>query len=273
MLVTAADDLPDDPAGVERWPRPAHAEPSASWPTSTSPGGSCRGVMSQRDRAGPGRDAGRPRLRPDEPRRRRPPGRREGAGLPGGARRRGRRRRAPRTRSSRSPTRPRCCLEAGVTAFVQPGGSIRDAEVLGARREGRRDDAHHGKAPLPALTPRPGCAAPEGSAATHHGVRPGLDECGPGRKLPVGVRPTLAATRIDPSLSARASGARASGVPKQARRRYTRPLSDRRRRPPGARRSRALLPSPDHVRTPPLLPHDRDRVRQQPARPPHRCTR
>ena len=36
----------------------------------------------------------------------------------------------PRTRSSRSRTARRCCLDAGVTAIVQPGGSMRDAEVL-----------------------------------------------------------------------------------------------------------------------------------------------
>ena len=41
-------------------------------------------------------------------------------------------RRAPRTPSTRSPTRVEVCLEAGVTAFVQPGGSMRDDDVIAA---------------------------------------------------------------------------------------------------------------------------------------------
>ena len=49
---------------------------------------------------------------------------------------------------------PRVLLDAGVTAIVQPGGSMRDAEVLADVERGGRRDAGHGDAPLPALTGR-----------------------------------------------------------------------------------------------------------------------
>ena len=49
------------------------------------------------------------------------------------------------------PDAVEACLEAGVTAFVQPGGSVRDAEVAGRRRRRRRDDAADRHPPLPAL--------------------------------------------------------------------------------------------------------------------------
>ena len=43
--------------------------------------------------------------------------------------------------------------EAGVAAVVQPGGSIRDGEVIGGRRRGRHRRGHgRRRAPLPALT-------------------------------------------------------------------------------------------------------------------------
>ena len=55
------------------------------------------------------------------------------------------------------------CLEAGVTAFVQPGGSMRDAEVVAAVDRGGRDDAHDRDPPLPPLT---GLGAVVSAAAT-----------------------------------------------------------------------------------------------------------
>ena len=44
----------------------------------------------------------------------------------------GRARCSPATPSSRSPTAPRPRSQAGVTAIIQPGGSIRDDEVIAA---------------------------------------------------------------------------------------------------------------------------------------------
>ena len=224
----------------------------------------------ERDRARPRRDARGPRLRPGEPRGRLPAGRGEGAAS---------------SRARRGATGAVAASDAFFPFADGPTGAPRGrrhrhrpAGRLDARRRGPR-----------ARRERPArrCSSREGGTSATDAAAwlrcPGGDRLqlttvsGPAStsvarvaSCPVGVRPTLAATRIDPSLSARASGARASGVPKQARRRYTRPLSDRRRRPPGARRSRALLPSPGHVRPPPLLPDDRHRVREQRARPPHR---
>ncbi len=43
--------------------------------------------------------------------------------------------------------------EAGATAVIQPGGSIRDDEVIKARRRSGLDHGVHGCAPFPALTP------------------------------------------------------------------------------------------------------------------------
>ena len=44
--------------------------------------------------------------------------------------------RTPRpTRSSRSPTAWRSCLAAGVKAVVQPGGSVRDEQVVEAAKK------------------------------------------------------------------------------------------------------------------------------------------
>ena len=52
------------------------------------------------------------------------------------------------------------CLAAGVTAFVQPGGSIRDADVVAAVEAAGGDDAHHRHPPLPPLIPpRPGLSS------------------------------------------------------------------------------------------------------------------
>ena len=42
--------------------------------------------------------------------------------------------------------------EAGATAVVQPGGSVRDEEVIARGQRARPRDAVHRHAPLPALT-------------------------------------------------------------------------------------------------------------------------
>ena len=47
---------------------------------------------------------------------------------------------------------PRLALDAGVVALVQPGGSKRDAEVIGAVSSCRRGDGLHGAPALPALS-------------------------------------------------------------------------------------------------------------------------
>ena len=40
--------------------------------------------------------------------------------------------RSPQTRSSRSPTGPQLAIDAGVRCVIQPGGSMRDPEVVEA---------------------------------------------------------------------------------------------------------------------------------------------
>ena len=57
------------------------------------------------------------------------------------------------------------CLAAGVTAFVQPGGSLRDAEAIAAGRRRKRDHARHRDPPLPTLIQRehPGNVGPVSS--------------------------------------------------------------------------------------------------------------
>ena len=52
------------------------------------------------------------------------------------------------------PDGPQLLLDAGVSAIVQPGGSMRDAEVLALRRARRRRDARHRPAPFPPLARR-----------------------------------------------------------------------------------------------------------------------
>ena len=94
------------------------------------------GRHQQRDRAGQGRPAGRARVR----------ARRAGS-TPRARRSRGRGRSPGPTRRSARPAASdaffpfpdgvEACLAAGVTAFVQPGGSVRDAEVDRGRRGGR----------------------------------------------------------------------------------------------------------------------------------------
>ena len=43
---------------------------------------------------------------------------------------------------------PQLAIDAGITAIIQPGGSVRDEEVIA----GRRGDGGHRRAPLPALS-------------------------------------------------------------------------------------------------------------------------
>ena len=106
-----------------RPPRGARRRMSSA--TSTSPGVSPPRQV-ERHRAGPGRRRGRRRRRSDEPRRQRP----------------ARRATRPAERAVGAvcasdaffpfPDALEVCLAAGVTAFVQPGGSHRDAEVIAA---------------------------------------------------------------------------------------------------------------------------------------------
>ena len=75
--------------------------------------------------------------------------------------------RSPPTRSSRSPT-ARIALDAGITAIIQPGGSVRDAEVVDRRGRSRCGDGRHGRAPLPPLSFQRQClvkAIPRGRSA------------------------------------------------------------------------------------------------------------
>ena len=123
--MTEADVGPDDPATWTVATRPL-ARPTAERATSTSPGASARHVKSNaivlvRDGAVVGVGAGQ-MSRVDSARL----AVRQGRPIAPSARP------APRTPSSRSPTRVEVCLAAGVTAFVQPGGSQRDAEVIAA---------------------------------------------------------------------------------------------------------------------------------------------
>ena len=106
----------------------------------------------QRDRAGEGRHGGRRRRRADEPGRfgRTWPCARPASG-------RGARCWRP-TPSSRSATTSTRRPQAGVTAIVQPGGSMRDAGLDRRLRRARPGDGLHRRAALPALdvVSRPG---------------------------------------------------------------------------------------------------------------------
>ena len=129
VLVTAPDTAPDDPTAWTVATRRAPDRRRAARPRPRLAPGPRRHL--QRDRARPGRHAHRHRLRPDEPGRRRPAGRGQGDGSPRGASGSS----APPARrmpSTRSRTRSRPASRPGVTAFVQPGGSVRDAEAIAA---------------------------------------------------------------------------------------------------------------------------------------------
>ena len=58
---------------------------------------------------------------------------------------------SPPTRSSRSPTASRPRRAAGVTAIAQPGGAMKDADVIAAADNARHRDGVHRRAALPAL--------------------------------------------------------------------------------------------------------------------------
>ncbi len=47
---------------------------------------------------------------------------------------------------------PQLAIDAGVTAIIQPGGSVRDEDVVAAADAARRRDGRDGCPPLPALT-------------------------------------------------------------------------------------------------------------------------
>ena len=90
----------------------------------------CKHVQVQRDRARPRPGDGRHRRRPDEPRRLGPARRREGAdwtSLEGAA--------LASDAFFPFADGPELAIEAGVTAIIQPGGSMRDDEVVAAADE------------------------------------------------------------------------------------------------------------------------------------------
>ena len=149
VLVTAPDRQPDDPDAWAQLSPGSRRPPSAA--TSTSRGG-LPGRRLERDRAREGRDAGGSRLRAGQPGRRLPPGRRQGAPVPGCGRTarlgRGIGRVLPVRRRPDAPARGRRDRD-------------RPAGRLGARRggargrgAGRRGDADHGDPPLPPLIAR-----------------------------------------------------------------------------------------------------------------------
>ena len=49
------------------------------------------------------------------------------------------------------PDGPQLAMDAGATAFVQPGGSVRDAEVIAACDEAGAAMVFTGRTPLPPL--------------------------------------------------------------------------------------------------------------------------
>ena len=105
----------------------------------------------ERDPARPRRDARRAGLRAGQPGRRLPQRGRQGAPVPG----RGGRDGAPSPASDAFfpfPDGPQLLLDAGVTAIVQPGGSMRDAEVLACVEQAGGAMLVTGTPPLPPLT-------------------------------------------------------------------------------------------------------------------------
>ena len=54
---------------------------------------------------------------------------------------------------------PEAAVKAGVTAIIQPGGSIRDDEVFAACDARRRRDGRHRPPPLPPLGAEDRCRA------------------------------------------------------------------------------------------------------------------
>ena len=102
----------------------------------------------QRDRVLRRRHDARRRRRPDEPRRQRAHRRRSRRRTPGC---RSPARSSRPTRSSRSATALDVVAQAGAKAVIQPGGSVRDDEVIAAADEHGAGDGVHRRAALPAL--------------------------------------------------------------------------------------------------------------------------
>ena len=109
----------------------------------------------ERDRLRQGRRDGRRRRGPDVARRFRAHRRAQGGGRRArrglGRAARPRARSSPPTRSSPSPTASIAAVEAGATAVIQPGGSVRDAEVIAAADAAGIAMVVHRHAALPAL--------------------------------------------------------------------------------------------------------------------------
>ena len=83
------------------------------------------------------------------------------------------------------PDGPQLALDAGVTAIIQPGGSVRDPHGRGRRRR-RRGDGIHRPPALPALSPVDGSAATRrrrSRVATASAV-----SCAPGRSCSSAAR-------------------------------------------------------------------------------------
>ena len=102
----------------------------------------------ERHRPREGRAHGRRRRRPDVARHLRADRLREG-----GRRVEGQRPRVA-TRSSRSPTASKPPAKNGITAVAQPGGSVKDADVIAAADRARPRDGLHRRPPLPSLDSR-----------------------------------------------------------------------------------------------------------------------
>ena len=101
---------------------------------------------------------------------------------------------SPPTRSSRSPTARARRSTAASRALIQPGGSIRDHEVIAAVERARRGDGLHPPPPLPPLEVR-GLVAPGATVGRACGYR--------GRH----ARPTCVAGIHDPARRASAVAA------------------------------------------------------------------
>ncbi len=77
-------------------------------------------------------------------------------------------------------------VEAGATAVIQPGGSLRDAEVIAAADEAGHRDGVHRDAAFPALRPRFTATLTRSflsSSPRKRGSRATSEPCGPGFPL------------------------------------------------------------------------------------------
>ena len=241
----------------------ARARPSRSGPTCCSPG-ACAATCSSNaivlaQRPGDGRD----RRRPDEPRRLGPPRGREGA-------------RPTRSQGAALASDaffpfadgPELAIEAGVTAIIQPGGSMRDDEVIAAADEARRRDGLHRPPPLPPLmgaVERHGSGGPcEQAVGYSRVIRAGdlvvvagttaLDARRRGRRPRRPVRADAPGARrtsrrrssaVGAGLSRRHPHARCTSPTRRAGGARPRPRGGVRRHPPGQRRWSTSLRSLD----------------------------